>query len=108
MLRYVRDSATVLGGVTMPYSTTITALDQSGGVAGVRVTAVYTWTEVGGPTAVERFQDEVALDVTQSRFLSQTTPVTFSYSGTLAPPPSPAWFIGLRIQEIARMANGTG
>ena len=33
----------------MPYSTTITALDLSGGVPDVRVTAGYTWTEVGGP-----------------------------------------------------------
>jgi hypothetical protein len=92
----------------MSYTTTITALDFSSGVADVRVTAVYTWTEVGGPTAVERVQDEVTLDLTQLQFLSQGTPATFSYAGDLAPPPSPAWFIGLRIQEVAGVASDRG
>jgi hypothetical protein len=92
----------------MPYSVNITALDLSGGVPDVRITAGYTWTEVGGPQAVERRQDEVTLDVMSNVFLSQTTPVTFSYAGDLAPPPSPNWFIALWIQEIPRIASGTG
>jgi hypothetical protein len=45
----------------MPYSVNITALDLSGGVPDVRITAGYTWTEVGGPQAVERRQDEVSV-----------------------------------------------
>jgi hypothetical protein len=92
----------------MPYSVNITALDLSGGVPDVRITAGYTWTEVGGPQAVERRQDEATLDVMSNVFLSQTTPVTFSYAGDLAPPPSPNWFISLWIQEIPRIASGTG
>jgi hypothetical protein len=51
---------------------------------------------------------QVTLDVPTNTFLSQTTPVTFSYAGSLAPSPSPAWFIGLWIQEIRRIAAGTG
>jgi len=92
----------------MPYSTTITALDLSGGVPDVRVTAGYTWTEVGGPQAIERKQDEVNLDVASNAFLSTATPVVFSYAGSLAPPPSPAWYIALWIQEVPRIANGSG
>jgi hypothetical protein len=91
----------------MPYSTTVSGLDLSSGVPDVRVSAAYTWTEVGGPTAVERVQDEVTLDIPTNTFLS-STPATFSYAGDLAPPPSPAWFIALYIQEIPRIANGTG
>ena len=91
----------------MAYSTTITALDLSGGVPDVRVTAGYTWTEVGGPTAVERTQDEVSQDIASTAFLGSAG-TTFSYAGDLAPPPSPAWFIALWIQEIPRIANGTG
>jgi hypothetical protein len=89
----------------MPYSTTITALDFSGGVPDVRVAAGYTWIEVGGPTSVERWQDEVTLDVTSAAFLSQANPVTFGYAGDLAPPPSGSWFIALRIQEIPRIPS---
>ncbi len=92
----------------MPYSTTISALDLSDGVGGVRVAAGYTWSEVGGARAVERLQEEVALDLTSLEFLSQTTPATFSYAGSLAPQPSPTWFIALWIQESARIAGGTG
>ena len=91
----------------MPYSTTVSGLDLSSGVPDVRVSAAYTWTEVGGPKAVERVQDEVTLDIPANTFLS-STPATFSYAGSLAPPPSPAWFIALYIQEIPRIANGTG
>jgi hypothetical protein len=49
----------------------------------------------------------VTLDIPTNTFLS-STPATFSYAGDLAPPPSPAWFIALYIQEIPRIANGTG
>ena len=92
----------------MPYSTTITALDLSGGVPDVRVVAGYTWDEAVGSTVVERRQDEVTLDVTSAAFLSQTTPVSFGYAGNLAPQPSANWFIALWIQEIPRIANDTG
>lgn len=92
----------------MPYSTTISALDLSGGVPDVRVSAGYTWTEVGGPSAVERKQESVTLDIPSNQFLSQTTPTVFSYGGNLAPPPSQAWFIALWIQEIPRIPNDSG
>lgn len=93
----------------MPYSVNITGLDLSGGVPDVRVSAGYTHTEVGGPHgAVELVQEEVGLDVTSLAFQSQSTPVTFGYAGDLAPPPSPAWFIALWIQEIPRIPSGTG
>jgi len=92
----------------MPYSTTISALDLSGGVPDVRVSAGYTWTEVGGPSAVERKQESVTLDIPSNQFLSQTTPTVFSYGGNLAPPPSLAWFIALWIQEIPRIPNDSG
>ena len=87
----------------MPYSTTITALDLSGGVPDVRVVAGYTFTEVGGPVSVERRQDEVTLDVPSAAFLSQANPVTFGYAGDLAPTPRASWYIALWIQEIPRM-----
>jgi hypothetical protein len=88
----------------MPYSTTVSALDLSGGVANVRVTAGYAYNVVEAP---EQKQGEVSADISATRFLS-TTPFPFSYAGTLAPQPSPAWYIALWIQEIPRIANGTG
>lgn len=91
----------------MPYSTTISALDLSGGVPDVRITVGYTWTEVGGPTSVEQRQDGVTLDLSPNQFLSQT-PTTFSYAGSFAPPPRPSWFIALWIQEIPRIPNDSG
>lgn len=91
----------------MPYSTTITGLDLSSGVADVRVTAGYAFAVVGGPHPGEQKQSEVTLDITSNSFTS-TTPVSFSYAGSLAPQPSPSWFIALWIQEIPRIANDTG
>jgi len=92
----------------MPYSNTITALDLSGGVGDVRITAGYAFDVVGGNHPGEQKQDEVTLDVTASAFLSQAAPVTFSYAGNLAPQPSPAWFIAMWLQEIPRIARDTG
>src|SRR5260370_19828146 len=46
-------------------------------------------------------------DISATEFLS-ATPFPFSYAGTLAPQPSPAWYIAQWIQEIPRIANGTG
>ncbi len=46
-------------------------------------------------------------DISATEFLS-ATPFPFSYAGTLAPQPSPAWYIALWIQEIPRIANGAG
>jgi hypothetical protein len=97
-----------LRGAIMPFSTTISALDFSSGLANVRVSAGYVWNEVGGPNPGERKQAEVALDVTSTDFLRQASPVTFSYAGSLAPLPSPAWFIGMWIQEIPAIASGAG
>jgi hypothetical protein len=88
----------------VPYQTTISALDLSGGVPNVRITAGYTWNVAGEP----RRMDNVTLDVTSLQFLSATTPVTFGYAGSLAPPPSADWYIGLWIQEIPRIDDGSG
>ncbi len=88
----------------MPYSTTVSGLDLSGGVADVRVTAGYAFNVVEEP---EQEQDEVSADISATEFLS-ATPFPFSHAGTLAPQPSPAWYIALWIQEIPRIANGTG
>lgn len=52
--------------------------------------------------------DEVTLDVSPNDFLSATTPVTFGYAGSLAPPPAAHCNVGLWIQEIPRILNGTG
>ena len=91
----------------MPYSVDISGLDFSSGVGDIRVTAGYTFTELGGPHgSVERRQDEVTLDITPVQF--QPGPATFGYAGDLAPQPSPAWFIALWIQEVARIANDDG
>jgi len=91
----------------VPYSTTISALDFSGDAAAVRIVAGYTWTEVGGPSgAVERTQENVSLDLTASEYMPG--PATFSYAGSLEPPPSPSWFIALWVQEVARIPNGDG
>jgi hypothetical protein len=91
----------------MPYSVTISGLDFSSGVGDIRVTAGYTWTEVGGPHgAVERRQDEVTMDFTPVQF--QPGPATFGYAGALAPQPRSDWFIALWIQEVARIANDDG
>lgn len=91
----------------MAYSTTVTALDLSGGVPAVRVSAGYTWTEVGGPSSVERVQEQVSQDISSLDF-QRTAGTVFGYAGDLAPQPSPAWFIALWVQEIPRIANGTG
>jgi hypothetical protein len=88
----------------VPYETTISALDLSGGVPDVRITAGYFWSVAGE----QRTMDEVTLDVTPNDFLSATTPVTFGYGGSLAPPPAAHWNVGLWIQEIPRIPNGTG
>jgi hypothetical protein len=88
----------------VPYETTISAVDLSGGVPDVRITAGYTWNVAGEP----RTMDNVTLDVAPNEFLSATTPVNFGYAGSLAPPPSADWYIGLWIQEVPRIANGTG
>lgn len=90
----------------MPYSVDIGGLDFSSGVASIRVTAGYTWTEVGGPKAVERRQDEVTTDFTNVQF--QPGPATFSYAGDLAPQPKPSWYIALWVQEVARVSRGDG
>ena len=92
----------------MPFSTTISALDFSGGMASVRLSAGYVWNEVGGPNPGERKQPSSTLDVTSTEFLSQASPVTFSYAGSLAPLPSPAWFIALWAQEIPAIAADAG
>lgn len=88
----------------MPYETTISALDLSGGVPDVRITAGYIWSVAGELSTM----DEVTLDVAPDDFLSATTPVTFGYAGSLAPPPASHWDVALWIQEIPRIANGTG
>src|SRR6185503_20359163 len=93
--------------LAMAYSTTVTALDLSGGVPAVRVSAGYTWTEVGGPSSVERVQEQVSQDISSLDF-QRTAGTVFGYAGDLAPQPSPAWFIALWVQEIPRIANGTG
>lgn len=91
----------------MPYNVTVSGLDFSNGVGNIRVTAGYTWTEVGGPHgAVERRQDEVSTDYTPVQF--QPGPASFGYAGALAPQPRPDWFIALWIQEVARIANDDG
>lgn len=92
----------------MPYSTTISALDFSPGVANVHVSAGYAWNEVGGPHPGEKTQEEVGLELTSLQFLSQSNPPTFSYAGSLAPQPKPDWFIALWIQESARVSQGWG
>ena len=92
----------------MSFSTTISALDLSGGMANVRVSAGYVWNEVGGPNPGERKQADSTLDVTSTAFLSQASPATFSYAHSLAPLPSPAWFIGVWIQEIPAITFGAG
>jgi hypothetical protein len=92
----------------MPYSTTISALDFSPGVANVHVSAGYAWNEVGGPHPGEKTQEEVGLELTSLQFLSQSNPPTFSYAGNLAPQPKADWFITLWIQESARVSQGWG
>src|SRR3954466_1690873 len=93
----------------MPYSVNVSGYDLSSGVGAVRTTAVYTWTEVGGPHgAVERIQDELSVDFTAAQLLNVSNPATFLVPGDLAPTPSPAWFIALRIQEIARIPKDDG
>lgn len=91
----------------MPYSTTVSGLDLGGGVADVRVSAGYAYSVVAGANPGEQRQEEVTLDIPSSSF-SSTAPVPFSYAGSLAPQPSPSWFIALWIQEIPRIANDTG
>ncbi|MGW3447321.1 CFI-box-CTERM domain-containing protein [Streptomyces sp. NPDC001076] len=90
----------------MPFSTTISALDLSGGLAKVRLSAGYVWEEVGGSTAEEKQQTSYTLDVTDIQFLSQAAPVTFE--GSLEPLPSPAWFIAMWIQEIPAISSHAG
>jgi hypothetical protein len=92
----------------MPYSTTITALDLSPGVANVHVSAGYAWDEVTGPHPGEKKQEEVGLELTSLQFLSQSNPPTFSYAGNLAPQPKADWFIALWIQESARVSQDWG
>jgi hypothetical protein len=88
----------------VPYSDTITALDLGNGVGDVRVTAGYHWHVTG---VGEQTSDEVTLDVAANTFLSSNG-ATFSYGGNLAPQPKADWYIGLWIQEIPRIASGTG
>jgi hypothetical protein len=92
----------------VPYSTTISAVDFSGGVTDVRVEAGYTWTEVGGPAARERKQAQATLDIPAATFVDQTAPATLSYAGNFVPTPSPAWFVAVWIQEIRRIPGGAG
>jgi hypothetical protein len=92
----------------MPYSTTISALDFSPGVANVHVSAGYAWNEVTGPHPGEKTQEEVGLDLTSLQFLSQNNPPTFSYAGNLAPQPKADWFIALWIQESAGVSRDWG
>jgi hypothetical protein len=47
----------------MPYSTTISALDFSNGVADIHVTAGYTFTEVGAIGPDEKKQDDVTMEL---------------------------------------------
>ena len=91
----------------MPYTTTVSGLDLSSGVGDVRVTAGYVYTVVTGPHPGEQRQDEVNLDIPALSFAS-ATPVPFGYAGSLAPTPSPAWFVALWVQEIARIPNQDG
>ena len=91
----------------MPYNTTVSGLDLSSGVGDVRVTAGYVYTVVTGPHPGEQRQDEVNLDIPALSFAS-ATPVPFGYAGSLAPTPSPAWFVALWVQEIARIPNQDG
>jgi hypothetical protein len=88
----------------VPYETTVTALDFSGGVPDVRITAGYTWNVAGE----QRTMDNVTLDVAPIDFQRTETPVTFGYAGSLAPPPASHWDIALWIQEIPRIPNGDG
>jgi hypothetical protein len=88
----------------MPYETTISALDLSGGVSKVRITAGYIWSAAGGLSTMSN----VTLDVDPIDFLSATTPVTFGYAGSLAPAPASHWDIALWIQEIAGIPHGAG
>jgi hypothetical protein len=89
----------------MPYSTTVTGLDLSDGIANVRVMAGYAYSQVG--PAAEIRQDSVTLDIDADTFKS-TNPIPFSYAGSLAPPPAPQWDIALWVQEIPRIASDSG
>jgi hypothetical protein len=89
----------------VPYETTISALDLSGGVSKVRITAGYIWSVAGGGLST---MSNVTLDVDSIDFLSATTPVTFGYAGSLAPPPASHWDVALWIQEIAGIPHGAG
>lgn len=62
----------------MPYSTSISGLDISGGLADVRVTAGYTFSVVTGPHPGEQRQDEVNLDIPSNSF-SSTTPIGYAH-----------------------------
>ncbi len=91
----------------MPLSTTITCLDLSSGVPDVRVSVGYVWSVVGPPNPGERKQDEETLDIATAA-LTAANPIPFAYTRSLLPAPSPIWDIGMWIQEIPRIANGTG
>ena len=82
----------------MPYSTTISGLDLSGGVADVRVTAGYAY-RVVGPQPGEQKQDVVNLDIPAPRFASYQ-PVPFSSAGNLAPQLSPTFFIHGNVARV--------
>ena len=92
----------------MPYSTTISGLDFSGGMSNIRIFAGYTFSVVGGggSAPLEVRQDEVTLDLTPVQF--QPGPNTFAFAGSLVPIPDPTWFTAMWIQEIPRIANDTG
>ena len=65
----------------MPYSVNVSGYDLSSGVGAVRTTAVYTWTELGGPHgAVERIQDELSVDFTAAQLLDVSNPATLPSS----------------------------
>jgi hypothetical protein len=87
----------------MPYSTTITGMDLSDGIADVRVFAGYVFGQVN-PAAEIRL-DNITADIDANTFKS-TNPIPFSYAGSLVPLPAPHYNIGLWIQEIPRLPAG--
>jgi hypothetical protein len=88
----------------MPYSLKIVVLDFGGGVSNCQASAGWSWTEVGGPQAVERFQD-AASDTIPANAIAN---FTFSTPRDLTPPPNPVWSTAFSLQESSRIARGDG
>ena len=94
----------------MPYSTSVTFLDTEGGsslTTSVTARLWMLWTEVGGPTAVHRKQEEDSSTFDLNKGLTIPSAISFSRDGTFSDL-GRQFFAGLSIQDANRVNNDTG